>query len=43
MAIAAALRGVTQDQRQHAQDFAALYSWDKLVKSSLQSYADALE
>lgn len=43
VAIAAGISGVTKDQRQKAQDFAALYSWDKLVNSSLQSYADALK
>lgn len=41
--IAAVLPGVTQDMRQKAQNFSALYSWDKLVASSLQTYADALE
>ncbi len=41
--IAGMLTAVTPDQRKAAQDFAALYSWDELVKSSLESYADALE
>jgi alpha-1,3-mannosyltransferase len=41
--IAATIPGVTKDTQKKAQAFSALYSWDKLVASSLQSYADALE
>lgn len=41
--IAANLPTITEETKKKAQDFAALYSWDKLVASSLQTYADALE
>lgn len=41
--IAALLPSITREDQKKAQDFAALYSWDKLVESSLQTYADARE
>lgn len=41
--IANKIPALLPDDRLKARDFAALYSWDKLVKQSLNSYADARE
>jgi len=41
--IAEKLPSIQGQDRQAAQDFAALYSWDKLVEGSLQSYREALK